>query len=183
MSLRKGSSELIAEASDPPIGVRTSRVHLDLPRGRTNIPPGEVRWLHVSRRCGRGCGSSTGRLAHSPHSMRVVEACSAAAAREAAFVRPHCAPRITKVHSAAAYAAPDAAPVCRINWTRRHGTFPSCCLRRKLRGPFSYMAGDAASYAWRRSDKTVPGHAERGIAGAGKEIQERDLLRLRRHNV
>ena len=45
------------------------------------------------------------------------------------------------------------------------------------------MAGDAASYAWRRFDKTTPGHAERGIQGAGKEIQERDLLRLHRHNV
>ena len=43
---------------------------------------------------------SAGRLGHPPHSMRVVEACSAAAAREAAFDRPHCAPRITKVHSA-----------------------------------------------------------------------------------
>ena len=107
--------------------------------------------------------------------MRVVEACSAAAAREAAFVRPHCAPRITKVHSAAAC---DAEPVCRINWIRRHGTFPSCRLRRKLHGPFSYVAGDAASYVWRRSDKTAPGHTERGTPGAGKGIQERDLLCL-----
>ena len=76
-----------------------------------------------------------------------------------------------------------AEPACRINWIRRHGTFPSCRLRRKLRGPFSYVAGDAASYAWRRSDKTVPGHTERGIPGAGKEIQEYDLLRLQCHNV
>ena len=38
--------------------------------------------------------------------MRVVEACSAAAARGTAFVRPHCGPRITKVHSAAACDAP-----------------------------------------------------------------------------
>ena len=44
------------------------------------------------------------------------------------------------------------------------------------------MAGDAAGYTWRRSDKTAPGHAERGTPGAGKGIQERDLLRLRRHN-
>ena len=42
--------------------------------------------------------------------MRVVEACSAAAARGAAFVRPHCRPRITEVHSAAAYAAPTQSP-------------------------------------------------------------------------
>ena len=127
--------------------------------------------------------SSAGRLAHPPHLMRMVEACSVAAARGTAFVRSHCAPRITKVHSAAACDAPDAEPVCRINWIRRHGTFPSCRLRRKLHGPFSYVAGDAASYAWRHFDKTTPGHAKRGIPGAGKEIQERDLLRLQRHNV
>ena len=42
--------------------------------------------------------------------MRMVEACSDAAARGTAFVRPHCAPRITKVHSAAAYAAPSQSP-------------------------------------------------------------------------
>jgi len=55
---------------------------------------------------GRGRESSTGRLAHPPHSMRVVEACSAAAARGAAFVRPHCGPRIIKERSAAACTAP-----------------------------------------------------------------------------
>jgi len=115
--------------------------------------------------------------------MRVVEVCSAAEAREAAFDRSHCAPRITKVHSAAACDAPDTEPVCRINWIRQHGAFPSCRLRRKLHGPFSYMAGDATGYAWRRSDKTAPGHTERGTPGAGKGIQGRDLLRLRRHNV
>ena len=75
-----------------------------------------------------------------------------------------------------------AEPVCHINWIRRHGTFPSCRLRRKLYGPISYVAGDAASYAWRRSDKIAPGHAERETPGAGKDIRERDLLRLRRHN-
>jgi len=50
--------------------------------------------------------SSAGRLAHPPHSMRGVEACSAAAARGAAFVRPHCGPRIIKERSAAACTAP-----------------------------------------------------------------------------
>src|SRR6185503_1117466 len=47
--------------------------------------------------------------------MRVVEACSAAAARGTAFVRPHCAPRITKVHSAAACAAPAQSPSTALN--------------------------------------------------------------------
>ena len=32
--------------------------------------------------------------------------------------------------------------------------------------------------SWRRSDKTAPGHAERGIPGVGKEIQECDLPSL-----
>ena len=35
-------------------------------------------------------------------------------------------------------------PVCCINWIRRYDTFPSCRLRRKLHGPFSYVAGDGA---------------------------------------
>ena len=63
-----------------------------------------------------------------------------------------------------------AEPVCRINWIRRHGTFPSCHLRRNLHDPFSYVAGDAAGYTWRRSDKTAPEHAERGTPGADKDI-------------
>ena len=42
--------------------------------------------------------------------MRRVEACSVAAARGTAFVRPHCAPRITNVHSEAACAAPAQSP-------------------------------------------------------------------------
>ena len=66
-----------------------------------------------------------------------------------------------------------AEPVCRIKWIRGHGTFSSYRLRRKLHGPFTYVAGDAAGYAWRRSDKTVPGHAERGTPGAGKDIRRK----------
>ena len=42
--------------------------------------------------------------------MLVVEACSATAARGAAFARPHCAPHIIKVHSVAACAAPAQSP-------------------------------------------------------------------------
>ena len=38
--------------------------------------------------------------------MRWDEACSATTARGTAFVRSHCAPRITKVHSATTCAAP-----------------------------------------------------------------------------
>ena len=47
--------------------------------------------------------------------MQMDKACSADAARETAFVRPHCAPRITKVHSAAACAAPAQNPSAALN--------------------------------------------------------------------
>ena len=47
--------------------------------------------------------------------MRMVKACSIAAARGTAFVRPHCAPRITKVHSAAACATPAQSPSAALN--------------------------------------------------------------------
>ena len=43
------------------------------------------------------------------------EACSVAAARGTTFVRPHCAPRITKVHSAAACAALAQSPSAALN--------------------------------------------------------------------
>ena len=42
--------------------------------------------------------------------MRMVEACSATAARGAVFVRPHYGPHTIKVHSAAACAAPAQSP-------------------------------------------------------------------------
>ena len=42
--------------------------------------------------------------------MRVVEACSAAEARGAAFIRSYCRPRITEVHNAAVYAASAQSP-------------------------------------------------------------------------
>ena len=47
--------------------------------------------------------------------MQIDEACSAAAARETAFVRPHCAPRITKAYSAAACATPTQSPSAALN--------------------------------------------------------------------
>ena len=47
--------------------------------------------------------------------MQMDKAYSADAARETAFVRPHCAPRITKAHSAAACAAPTQSPSAALN--------------------------------------------------------------------
>ena len=71
----------------------------------------------MSRRHGRGLmrEPSAGRLALPSHSMLVVEACSAAASRGTAFVRPHCRPHITDVHSAAACAASAQSPSVALN--------------------------------------------------------------------
>jgi hypothetical protein len=106
----------------------------------------------VSRRRGHRLerGSSAGRLAHPPHSMLVVRACSAAAARAAAFVRPHCGPRITKVHSAAACAAP--------------AQNPSAALIGYDGTALFHHAGYAASYAarsdtWQATPLATPGAA------------------------
>jgi len=112
VSLRKGSSELAAEVADPLIGVRDLLRHPDPPFFRVGVQS-----RHVPRWHGRGLvrESSARRLAHPPHLMRMVEACSVAAARGTAFVRSHCAPRITKVHSAAACAAPAQSPSAALN--------------------------------------------------------------------
>ena len=66
----------------------------------------------MSRRHGRGLvrEPSAGRLAYPLQLMRMVEVCSVIAARGTAFARPHCAPRITKVHSVAACTAPAQSP-------------------------------------------------------------------------
>ena len=92
MSLRKGSSMSTAEALDPPWGSGTSCVHPDLPHCVG------VRSRHVARRHGLAREPSAGRLARPLHLMQVDKACSAAAVRETAFVRPRCAPRITKLN-------------------------------------------------------------------------------------
>ena len=115
--------------------------------------------------------------------MQMDKACSVAAARETAFVRPHCAPRITKVHSAAACAAPAQNPSAALNGYDGMSLFHHAAYAASYTARLSYVAGDVTSYIWHRPDKTVPGHDERGTPGAGKGIQERDLHCLRRHNI
>ena len=141
----------------------------------------------MSRRRRRGHESSTGRLAHPPHSMRVVEACSAAAAREAAFVRPHCRPHITEVHSAAACAASAQSPSAALNGY--DGTAPfhhtayaaSYTARSATR---QATASYAASYALApfQQDRAWLCRME-DSHGQSKEIQEQGLHRLQRYNV
>jgi len=142
---------------------------------------GGVRERHVFCRRRRGCESSAGRLAHPPHSMRVVEACSAAAARGAAFVRPHCRPHITEVHSAAACAASAQSPSAALNGY--DGT-----------APFHHIAY-AASYTavqlrgrlwqatpWRRFDKTGHDYAGQKIP-TGKASKSRNKIFPRRSTI
>ena len=111
--------------------------------------------------------------------MQLDKACSADAARETAFVRPHCAPRITKVHSAAACAAPAQSPSAALNGYDGAALFHHAAYAASYTARLSYVAGVARH----RPDKTAPGREEQGTPGAGKGIQERDLLCLRRHNV
>ena len=137
----------------------------------------------MSRRRGRERGSSAGRLAHLPHSMWVVETCTAAAAREAAFVRSHCRPRITEVHSAAACAASAQSPSAALNG------YDGTALFHHAAYAASYTARSATLQA---TPQAMPGAVstrqrmdmlDRGFPGAGKEIQEWDLIRLQRHNA
>ena len=173
VSLRKGSSGLTAEASDPhkgpipPTSVRTSHAIEPTYHPRGPEPPrapqartqARARVFHWKARppTAFNAGGSEVLCRHGTRgSLCQASPCSAY------YQGTQCS-RLCRTR---------AEPLCRINWIRRHGTFPSCWLRRKLHGPFSCVASDAASYAWRRSDKTAPGYAERGIQGAGKEIQE-----------
>ena len=109
VSLRKGSSMSTVEASDP-IGVRDLLRPPGLPFFRVG-----VRSRHVARRHGLAREPSAGRLARPLHLMKMDKACSAAAVRKTAFVRPRSASRITKVHSAAACAAPAQSPSAALN--------------------------------------------------------------------
>ena len=125
----------------------------------------------MSRRHGRRLESesSAGRLDHPPHSMWVVEACSAAAARGTAFVRPHCRPRVTEVHSAAACAAPAQSPSAALIGYDGTALFHHAAYAASYAARSTTWQATPLDYAWCRSDKTAPGHAERGIPGAGKK--------------
>src|SRR6185437_6306818 len=130
-----------------------------------------VRSRHVARRHGLEREPSAGRLARPLHLMQSDKACSANAARETAFVRPHCAPRITKVHSTAACAAPAQSPSVALNGYDGTALFHHATYAASYTDRLSYVAGVARH----RPDKTSPGHDERGTPGAGKGNQERDL--------
>ena len=143
MSLRKGSSELTTEARTP-IGVRDLLRPSGLPSPcRGPEPPRVPRARDRARVFRRGT--------RPPTAFNVDgEACSVAAARGTTFVRPHFAPRITKVHSAAACAAP--------------AQNPSAALIGYDGTTLFHHAGYAASYAarsatWQATPLAMPGAA------------------------
>ena len=117
----------------------------------------------MSRSHGRGRGTSVGRLAHPPHSMRVVEACSAAAVRGAAFVRPHCRPRITEVHSAAAYATSAHSPSAALIGYDSTALFHHTAYAASYTARSAMLQATAQATPWRRFDKTGHGYAGRKI--------------------
>jgi len=117
----------------------------------------------VFRRHGHGRGSSAGRLAHPPHSMRVVEACFAAAARGAAFVRPHCRPHITEVHSAAACAASAQSPSAALNGYDGTAPFHHTAYAASYTARSATLQATPQATPWRRFDKTGHGYAGRRI--------------------
>ena len=125
----------------------------------------QVRSRHVSRRRRRGRGheSSAGRLAHPPHSMRVVEACSAAAARGVAFVRTHCRPHITEVHSAAACAASAQSPSAALNGYNVTALFHHTAYAASYAARLAMLQATPQATPWRRFDKTGHGYAGRRI--------------------
>ena len=146
VSLRRGSSEPTAEGPDPPIGVR------DL--------PAFVRTSHARRAsistggsggstCPAGAGTGVGLPLEDSPTHRI----------QCGWLRRALPPRLagqtlsdlTVDCVLPRYTVQPPTPhlrraVCRINWIRQHGSTPSCLLHRKLRSPFSYVAGDAASY-------------------------------------
>jgi len=115
-----------------------------------------VRSRHVSRRHGHGLvRESSTRGTRPPTAFNaVVDACSAAAARGTAFVRPRCAPRITKAHSAADCAAPAQSPSAALNGHDGTTLFHHAAYAASHTARLSYVAGVARH----RPDKTSPGH-------------------------
>ena len=119
---------------------------------------GGVQGRHVSRRRRRGRESSAGRIANPPHSMP--------AARGVAFVRPHCRPHISEVHSAAACAASAQSPSAALNGYDgtvpfHHTSYVASYTAVQLRGWLRQAAPQATP--WRRFDKTGHGYAGRKI--------------------
>ena len=160
---KEGKLRANSQRLGPPIGVR------DLPASvrtsharRAIIPPGGVPEAPRVPQARDGRGSSTGRLVHPPHSMRVIEAWSATAARGAAFARSHCRPRITEVYSAAACAASAQSTTL-----FHHAAYAASYTARSATQQATPQATPGAVSTRQRMDML-----DGGFPRAGKEIQE-----------
>jgi len=74
------------------------------------------------------------------------KACSAATVHETAFVRPRCAPRITKEHSGAACAAPAQSPPAALNGYDSTALFHHAAYAASYTTRLSNVTGGATSY-------------------------------------
>ena len=86
--------------------------------------------------------------------MLVVEACSATTARGAAFVRPHCASHITKIHSAAAPAQSPSAALIGYDGTAlfHHATYAASYTTRSAMWQATPLATPGAVLTRQRLD-------------------------------
>ena len=89
----------------------------------------------------------------------VVEACSAAAARRTAFVRPHCRLRFTEVHSAAACAASAQSPSATLNRYDGTALFHHAAYATSYTARSATLQATSQATPWRRFDKTGRGYA------------------------
>ena len=151
----EGKLHVDSRGLGPPVGVRDLLRPPDPPFYRVG-----VRSRHVARKRGLEREPSAGRLPRPLHLMQMDKACSAATVRETAFVRPCCAPRITKVYSAAACAAPTQSPSAALNGYDgtspfHHTAYAASYMARSATRQAT--ASYATSYAWSRFDKTGHG--------------------------
>src|SRR6185369_6070974 len=107
--------------------------------------------------------------------MRVVEACSAAAARGAAFVRPHCRPHITEVHSAAACAASTQSPSAALNGYDGTSPFHHTAYVASYTARSATRQAEPQATPWCCFNKTGHGYAGRKIP-TGKTRKSRNKI-------
>ena len=104
--------------------------------------------------------------------MRVVEACSAAAARGAAFVRSHCRPRITEVHSVAACVASAQSPSAALNGYDGTALFHHAAYAASYTARLAMLQATPQATPGAVSTRQRMCMLDVGFPRAGKEIQE-----------
>ena len=104
----------------------------------------------------------------------MLQAGSAAAVHETAFVRPRCAPRITKEHSGAACAASAQGPPAALNGYNSTALFHHAAYAASYTTCLSNVAGSATSY-----DRPVLTRQRQDMMDEGLREQARESKRER----